>query len=453
MKFYSSMGTDELRTRPELSSFFDTSDDDLHLLIGMTKQSIILVAESIGFTPESYSRKAVFEERGKEDYITAMCGHELTGYDFAEKIKLWMKQNEYEEWSLAEVWLAGKRPGVGMATLFVSHIQAQPLETTLKSVPNDTHLWLDYTILRQCQDDFDPERVSGVIQYISKALHGTHVVLDEPQLSYLKRTFCIFEVACTAPDNLQIEMSEDTASMFLEGAFTIDAQAATSTSEKHKYFVDGYIIGQWGSYRRFNESVSAAFRAAHRSLAEGSEEAPLDTTEREKREEELEQERSGAQEAAKVADEARRLLEDQKADAPAEAQEAKQEAAELRQAKDAAVPMVVPTVVATVVPMDEEKKRQLRQDMVIENRRRQRLERRQGRQADVAEEEPAKAKQETGRASVVAAAKAVAGAVWAAGPFGGDKCNDRSGGHWGGGGGGYRRFGGGGGKGKGGGGH
>eukprot|EP00959_Pyramimonas_sp_CCMP1952_P276107 5771415-Pyramimonas_sp.AAC.1 len=130
--------------------------------------------------------------------------------------------------------------------------------------------------LRQCQDDFDPERVSGVIQYLSKAHDGTRVVLDEPTLSYLTRSFCIFEVACTKPGKLCIDMSEDTSNMFLQGAFSIDAKAATSTSEKHKYLVDGYILGQWGSYRRFNESVSAAFRSAYRSQVEAEEEVSIE---------------------------------------------------------------------------------------------------------------------------------------------------------------------------------
>ncbi|CAK0906329.1 unnamed protein product [Prorocentrum cordatum] len=127
-------------------------------------------------------------------------------------------------------------------------------------------------------------------------------------------------------------MSEDTSNMFLQGAFSIDAKAATSTSEKHKYLVDGYILGQWGSYRRFNESVSAAFRSAYRSQVEAEEEVSIEVTDREQKEE-LNQERLRAQEAAKVAeeakDEARRLAEDHNA----EVQAAKQETANLRQAK------------------------------------------------------------------------------------------------------------------------
>jgi len=412
-EFYSGLDTQEMRTRPELSSLFDTSEnDEFHLLLGMTKQSVQLAADMIGFNPEKYSRKTVFEQRGKLDYITGMCGDELTGYDFAENIKLWLRQNQNEEWSLAEVWLAGKGPGVGMATLFVSHIQAQPLEATLHNVPDDVYLWLDYITLRQCQDDFVPERVSGVIQYLSKAHDGTRVVLDEPTLSYLTRSFCIFEVACTKPGKLCIDMSEDTSNMFLQGAVSIDAKAATSTSKKHKYLVDGYILGQWGSYRRFNESVSAAFRSAYRSQVEAEEEVSIEVTDREQKEE-LNQERLRAQEAAKVAeeakDEARRLAEDHKA----EVQAAKQETTNLRQAKEAA----------------EEKLRLQQEEMWQENRRRQQEERRPFRRASSNEE----AKQDANGAGAMATARAVARAVMAARPSGGGKggggCGGGGGGH------------------------
>eukprot|EP00959_Pyramimonas_sp_CCMP1952_P247539 5174846-Pyramimonas_sp.AAC.1 len=143
MKFFSSQGT-HLKSRPELRCFVGASGDDFHLLLGMTKRSIQQIAGTIGFTPEGYSRKAAFEKCGKSDYITPMCGPELTGYDFIESIKLWMTDTNNREWSVAEVWLSRKDRGVGMATLFVSHVQAQPLEATLKAVPDDAHLWLDY---------------------------------------------------------------------------------------------------------------------------------------------------------------------------------------------------------------------------------------------------------------------------------------------------------------------
>ncbi|CAK0908622.1 unnamed protein product [Prorocentrum cordatum] len=118
------------------------------------------------------------------------------------------------------------------------------------------------TTLRQCQDDFNPYRVAGVITYLSNARDGTRAVLDEPSLTYLNRSFCIFEVACTVGSKLYIDMSDDTAHMFLEGAFSVDASAATSTSKKHKCWLDGYIFGRWGSFITFNESVSASFKSA-----------------------------------------------------------------------------------------------------------------------------------------------------------------------------------------------
>ncbi|CAK0808298.1 unnamed protein product [Prorocentrum cordatum] len=118
------------------------------------------------------------------------------------------------------------------------------------------------TTLRQCQDDFEPERVAGVIKYLSNAHDGTRAVLDEPSPTYLNRSFCIFEVACTVSSKLHVDMSDDTSFKFVEGAFPVDAKAATSTKEKHKTLVDGYILGQWGSFIEFNDSVSLSFMSA-----------------------------------------------------------------------------------------------------------------------------------------------------------------------------------------------
>ncbi|CAK0818046.1 unnamed protein product [Prorocentrum cordatum] len=192
-----------------------------------------------------------------------MYGDDLTGYDFLESIKTWMRQSRNEAWSLAEVLLARGRSGVGMAALFISHIQAQSLEETLNDVPDEVNLWLDYTTLRQCRDDFDPDRICSTIRYISKVHQGTFAIVDEPTLSYLSRSFCIFEVACTEPTKLRIQVSQDTTQMVMDRTITIDAKKADARNKKHKGYVDGFIVGKWGGFAAFNKSVSEAFAAAH----------------------------------------------------------------------------------------------------------------------------------------------------------------------------------------------
>lgn len=254
-QLYSGMRTDTLRSREELSSF----GDDFHLLVGMTKDSIEAAARGIGF-PQNYSREGAFRRRSKRDFITERWGDQMTGYDFAESIKMWIETSGNEAWSLAEVWHARGGRGVGEAVLFISHIQGQSLESTLENVPDNIPVWLDYVILRQCQNDFDPVQIHSVIGYISNEHRGTFAIMDEPSLSYLNRSFCIFEVACTREDKLYIHLSESTRGMFLSGSLSIDSKAAEATNKEHKKLVDLYIHAKHGGFDKFNKSVSKALR-------------------------------------------------------------------------------------------------------------------------------------------------------------------------------------------------
>ncbi|CAK0887789.1 unnamed protein product [Prorocentrum cordatum] len=112
--FYASIDTN----RPGgVEEFVKLQREDYHLLIGITKQSVLLAARGIGF-PHNYSRRAAFQARGQTDWITPLHGDDLTGYDFAEQIKMWMRDSGNEAWSLAEVWLPRRNSGVGTAALF-----------------------------------------------------------------------------------------------------------------------------------------------------------------------------------------------------------------------------------------------------------------------------------------------------------------------------------------------
>ncbi|CAK0887790.1 unnamed protein product [Prorocentrum cordatum] len=109
--FYASIDTN----RPGgVEEFVKLQREDYHLLIGITKQSVLLAARGIGF-PHNYSRRAAFQARGQTDWITPLHGDDLTGYDFAEQIKMWMRDSGNEAWSLAEVWLPRRNSGVGTA--------------------------------------------------------------------------------------------------------------------------------------------------------------------------------------------------------------------------------------------------------------------------------------------------------------------------------------------------
>jgi hypothetical protein len=57
---------------------------------------------------------------------------------------------------------------------------------------HECFLWVDYFVLRQCHNDFDLEAIRRVIRDI-----GCTMVEIDPTLTYLKRSFCLFEVFAT----------------------------------------------------------------------------------------------------------------------------------------------------------------------------------------------------------------------------------------------------------------
>eukprot|EP00959_Pyramimonas_sp_CCMP1952_P078412 1639000-Pyramimonas_sp.AAC.1 len=61
--FYAGIDTHRLGYMEELVNL---EPEDYHLLIGITKQSVLLAARGVGF-PHNYSRIAAFEARGETD--------------------------------------------------------------------------------------------------------------------------------------------------------------------------------------------------------------------------------------------------------------------------------------------------------------------------------------------------------------------------------------------------
>merc|ERR1712048_367802 len=78
-----------------------------------------------------YNRASWFQAKGDPDFISIFYGDAETGYDVAEASKKWLKERGYEQLSVAEAWLLEGRGGVAKATIFLSHVQVQPLEHTL----------------------------------------------------------------------------------------------------------------------------------------------------------------------------------------------------------------------------------------------------------------------------------------------------------------------------------
>eukprot|EP00929_Paragymnodinium_shiwhaense_P059229 TRINITY_DN29660_c0_g1_i1.p1 TRINITY_DN29660_c0_g1~~TRINITY_DN29660_c0_g1_i1.p1 ORF type:complete len:521 (+),score=54.84 TRINITY_DN29660_c0_g1_i1:105-1667(+) len=186
---------------------------DEHLMLGMTVEAVHHVAELTGFS-KGFSREAFFANKlgrsstkPQEDWITPAYGPALTGYDFGNCIRQWHKATGNEEISSAEYLQQEDyqqeedTPGVGDPRIFLSHVQSEPLEATLKVTESYlwaearlkhgvVYFWLDYVILRQCMNDFEPSHIVSVIQRI-----GWTVALEDERETYFDRLFCVFELA------------------------------------------------------------------------------------------------------------------------------------------------------------------------------------------------------------------------------------------------------------------
>jgi len=211
--FLKAAGTE--KTPEEVRAILSEIDRDLdHLQFGITGEEAAAFMARIGF-PETYKR-----DEQKLGWVTAQCGTSLTGYDVCAAIRLWLETNEYSKYSVVQILMAEGSSGVGLANVFLSHVQSESLANTLKALlgcegttqcvdGKDILFWIDYFVLKQCQRDFDPKKIAIVIDNIG----STWVNLDFG-LSYFKRSFCLFETAAsmqgwTAPNTTVIGFSPE----------------------------------------------------------------------------------------------------------------------------------------------------------------------------------------------------------------------------------------------------
>ena len=96
-------------------------------------------------------------------WIAEQYGDRLTGYDLAEAIKVWLKNNNAEDKSVCEVLKERGWKGIGPPEVFLSHVQAENPSETLHAIsaisarigaarkgtkhPN-SKIWVDYLCLR-----------------------------------------------------------------------------------------------------------------------------------------------------------------------------------------------------------------------------------------------------------------------------------------------------------------
>ena len=173
---------------------------DGHLLLGITRAGIDGFLDRIGF-PAAYQRGPELEWLAKEQEGGGgggtATGHQL-GYDLCSAIRTWLTSTGNAELSVCEVLRKEGSRHVRTANVFVSHIQRkdcaelwrnleQACDTFGTHVNADTHFWVDYFVLRQCQHDFDPPSIRDAIASIGVTVAEIPRAPDQ----FLSRSFCV----------------------------------------------------------------------------------------------------------------------------------------------------------------------------------------------------------------------------------------------------------------------
>ena len=132
-------------------------------------------------------------------------------------------------------------------------------------LPSTTFFWLDYMTLRQLQPDFDIDRIRKLIRdigfTIAEVYHVDPFTFHAlPIPPYLKRTFCIFELAATVQEGATLIFKGNFASQhvmqFLK-EHPIDAAAAACWNNEHDTLIKNDIASTIG-FDAFNKVLTDA---------------------------------------------------------------------------------------------------------------------------------------------------------------------------------------------------
>eukprot|EP00929_Paragymnodinium_shiwhaense_P044147 TRINITY_DN22650_c0_g1_i1.p1 TRINITY_DN22650_c0_g1~~TRINITY_DN22650_c0_g1_i1.p1 ORF type:complete len:450 (+),score=73.15 TRINITY_DN22650_c0_g1_i1:95-1444(+) len=152
----------------------------------------------------------------------------LTGYEICDEIRALHKEHGLEHVSALEMLYSMNAPGVGAATHFLSHSQAENIMQTLlcmrfARIMTGAHpiFFVDYVCIRQCASgDFKPQAVQEIIGTIGSTVMALTPTLEPTALS---RAWCVFEVACALQSG---------------GAFMAAPYYAEGTKEKYRESYD-----------------------------------------------------------------------------------------------------------------------------------------------------------------------------------------------------------------------
>jgi len=205
-------------------------------------------------------------------WIAEQYGDRCTGYDLAEAIKVWLKDNNAEDKSVCEVLKERGWEGIGEAEVFLSHVQAESPSETLNAMRiidgrlgparrgvkhPYSKVWVDYFCLRQLKNDFQTQQVEQLIRKTG----AVYVWMDGEATgsSYPTRTFCVFELASAVENGATLMIKTPNSGPLAPPAYdvcccctcdclrhpmpdySIDAANATARRADDKAKVDKYI--------------------------------------------------------------------------------------------------------------------------------------------------------------------------------------------------------------------
>jgi len=247
-----------------------------HLRLGLSLEALARFIKRIDFPCSStclgFRKGSYIRPDDKLAWVTAVYGEELTGYDFAHAVRIFLKQIEKTHMSALEVLLEEADPNIGDALVFYSHWQRWSIDHTAQGMSKALSVckdqlprgergilfWLDYLTIRQCQKDFN----LGTIQACIGGIGCT--VAEVTHMAYLERSFCIFEVYATVDGNASLYvctgMFPDTVRRSLNHK-PVCAEMARAMSDEDKKKIDDYIRLLPGGFDSFNMLVADAIVA------------------------------------------------------------------------------------------------------------------------------------------------------------------------------------------------
>ena len=134
----------------------------------------------------------------------------------------------------------------------------------LNEAANGIPIWLDYTSLRQCVDDFSLPRIDSLVGFMS-------VFVAAPQtVAYADRTFCVFELYLFAwhrqrrtSSLRKMLVAQNFATNEKDMAAAcgkVDTKHAQARSARHKGIIDNYVrLSIAGGFGGLDGMVKDAF--------------------------------------------------------------------------------------------------------------------------------------------------------------------------------------------------